>query len=156
MLDAGYLASSSSTNVPAPKRKENPIMKAQAWIKQCKMLVKWKSIVVVTLLFAMLVTVTSCAVTPRRRRRRAVAVVKSSGAVDVVYVKNAPPKPKSEVRSKRPGPKAVWVAGHWQWRGGKYVWMSGHWDRNPRGNAWIPGHWEKKPRGWAWIPGHWK
>jgi len=134
-------------------------MKAQAWIEQYKMLVKWKSIVVVTLLFAMLVAITSCAViTPRRRRGRgrAVAVVKPTGAVDVVYVQKAPPKPRSEVRSKRPGPKAVWVGGHWQWKGGKYAWMSGHWDRNPRGNAWIPGHWEKKPRGWAWAPGHWK
>jgi len=142
MLDARCRILDIRHLVPAPKRKENSIMKAQTWIEQCKMLVKWKSIVVVTLLFAMLVAVTSCAVTPRRRRGRAIAVVKPTGAVDVVYVQKAPPKPRSEVRSKRPGPKAVWVGGHW--------------DRNPRGNAWIQGHWEKKPRGWAWVPGHWK
>jgi hypothetical protein len=133
-------------------------MKAQSWIEQFKMLVKWKSVVVVALLFAMMVTVTSCAVTPHRRRHRgrAVAVVNPTGAVDIVYVQKAPPKLKVETRPKRPNAKAVWVSGYWQWRGGKYVWIPGHWDRNPRSSAWIPGHWDKRSRGWIWVPGHWK
>ena len=131
-------------------------MKAQSWIEQFRVLVKWKSIVVVALLFAMMVTVTSCAVTPHRRRHRAVAVVNPAGAVDIVYVQKAPPKLKVETRPNKPNAKAVWVSGYWQWRGGKYVWTSGHWDRNPRGSAWIPGHWDKRPRGWVWVPGHWK
>ena len=141
---------------PAPKRKENSIMKARSWIKQCKTLVKWKSIVVVTLLFAMLLALTSCAVAPRRRRGRAVMVANPGGNVDVVYVQKAPPKLKVETRPKKPNPKAVWVGGHWQWRRGKHVWVSGHWDRNPSGKAWMPGHWDKRARGWIWVPGHWQ
>jgi hypothetical protein len=45
---------------------------------------------------------------------------------------SAPPPPpaKVEVRPAAPGPKAVWVPGHWKWHGRR------------RGYDWVPGHWK--------------
>ncbi len=49
----------------------------------------------------------------------------------VVYDQPIPPPPKVEIRTACPYPGAVWVPGHWQWRGrGRgYVWAPGHWKR---------------------------
>ncbi|MCK5534985.1 YXWGXW repeat-containing protein [bacterium] len=48
------------------------------------------------------------------------------------YVK-APPAPavKTEIRTIRPYPRAVWVPGRWKWRRrrGRHVWIPGHWRR---------------------------
>jgi hypothetical protein len=40
-----------------------------------------------------------------------------------------PPPPKVEVKPPRPHARAVWVPGHWQWKGRRrgYVWVPGHW-----------------------------
>ncbi|MCD4814044.1 hypothetical protein K8S19_10190 [bacterium] len=50
----------------------------------------------------------------------------------MVVVKR-PPRPamRVEMKSVRPAPRAVWVAGHWQWkpRGKRWVWVPGHWRR---------------------------
>jgi len=72
-----------------------------------------------------------------------------------VYVPESPPPAKEEIKTPRPGPKAVWVSGHWKWSGGQYVWVPGHWAKNPRG-VWVKGHWKKTPRGWKWKKGHWR
>jgi hypothetical protein len=32
----------------------------------------------------------------------------------VVYVPGPPPAPRDEVKPPRPGPKAVWIDGHWK------------------------------------------
>ncbi len=136
-------------------------MKARLWTEKHWMLEKWERILVVALLVGALVgtliVVNGCAIVPGRRRRgRAVVAAKTPGGVDVVYVQKAPPKPKTEVRTKRPNKKAVWVPGHWQWNGRKYAWKKGHWNARPGGKTWVPGHWNKKPRGWKWVPGHWR
>lgn len=73
----------------------------------------------------------------------------------VVYVPNPPPGPKNEVKTPRPGPKAVWIDGHWNWSGSQWVWVSGYWVKNPKGH-WVAGHWQKTPHGWKWSKGHWK
>lgn len=52
------------------------------------------------------------------------------GCSTTTYVRPAPPPVKVEVRPARPHPKAVWIKGHWKWRG--------------------------RRRGWVWVPGHWK
>ncbi len=72
-----------------------------------------------------------------------------------IYVPEAPPPAKEEIKSPRPGPKAVWVAGYWKWSGGQYVWIPGHWVKKPNGR-WVTGHWEKRPRGWVYVKGHWR
>jgi len=116
-----------------------------------------KIVCIVTLLIGTLILVSGCAVVPRRQRRGRAVVVAGAGIdTKVVYVQKAPPKVMKENRPKKPGGKAVWMPGHWQWAGGKYVWVSGHWEKNPRGKTWVPGKWDKKSRGWVWISGHWQ
>ena len=137
-------------------------MKTRLWTEKRWMLGKRERILVVALLVGALVgtliVVSGCTVIPGRRRRRGRTVVaaKTPGGVDVVYIKKAPPKPKVEVRSKKPNKKAIWVPGHWQWNGRKYVWKSGHWGVRPGGKTWVTGHWQKSPRGWKRVPGHWR
>jgi hypothetical protein len=83
------------------------------------------------------------------------ALVLSVGCAGTIVVRDAPPPPKVEVKPARPGPKAVWIDGHWAWKGGKYTWVSGHWFKKPKG-TWVAGHWKKTPRGHVWVKGHWK
>lgn len=47
----------------------------------------------------------------------------------VVYDRRTPPPVKEEVRGYPPCRGALWVPGHWQWRG------------RHRGHVWVPGHW---------------
>ena len=77
------------------------------------------------------------------------------GCAATVYAPGPPPPRKAEVKPVPPGPKAIWVAGHWKWTGHEWAWVRGHWVKAPRGK-WVPGRWEKRPRGHVWIPGHWK
>ncbi len=73
----------------------------------------------------------------------------------VVYIPEPPPPLKTEIKTAKPGPNAVWIDGHWKWNGHKYVWKPGYWEKNPRG-TWVPGHYTKRSRGHVWVPGHWK
>ena len=59
-------------------------------------------------------------------------VLLATVAFEIVGCASTPPPPplRVEVRPARPGPKAVWVPGHWKWRG------------RARGHVWIPGHWK--------------
>ncbi len=77
------------------------------------------------------------------------------GCVEVV--RTGPPPARVEVRPALPYPEAVWIDGHWDYRGGNWVWAQGYWERRPfPGAVWIPGHWRETPGGWKWIPGHWR
>lgn len=76
----------------------------------------------------------------------------------VVYVQKGPPPLKVEVRNPAPHPRAVWIPGHWVWKGriDEYVWIPGHWEAEPKGNIWVPGYWHETPRGWVRVKGHWR
>ncbi len=78
------------------------------------------------------------------------------GFGQVVVIKKAPPVLRVEVKPAPPFARAVWIPGHWVWRGHTYVWVKGHWVKPRKGFTWVPGHWNKKRHGWVWIPGHWK
>jgi hypothetical protein len=79
----------------------------------------------------------------------------SQASAQVVSVNVGPPGPPPgyvEHRWHRPGPGAIWIAGHREWRGGTWVWVGGYWGYPPRpGLFWVPGHW----RHGYWHPGHW-
>jgi len=77
------------------------------------------------------------------------------GCAGTAQVSEAPPAPKVETRPAQPGPRAVWIDGHWAWKHGHYAWVSGHWERNPRG-TWVPGHWDQRGRHYVWVAGHWR
>jgi hypothetical protein len=49
----------------------------------------------------------------------------------VVYEQPAPPPSRVEIRTAAPCRGAVWVPGHWNWRG------------RGRGHVWAPGHWKR-------------
>jgi len=85
----------------------------------------------------------------------ATAMLLSFGCAGTVYVASEPPPPQVEVRPVSPGPRAVWIDGHWGLSHGKYRWAPGHWEKNAKG-TWVPGHWDKRPRGHVWLPGHWR
>jgi len=72
-----------------------------------------------------------------------------------IHVNIGPPGPPPgyhEHRWGRPGPGAVWIAGHREWRDGQWIWVGGYWTYPPRpGMVWFPGHW----RHGNWHPGHW-
>lgn len=72
----------------------------------------------------------------------------------VTVVTEEPPPPQVEVRTVAPGPKAVWIDGHWRWNGHRYVWVPGFWEAHARG-TWVSGHWDRRGRGHVWVPGHW-
>jgi len=76
-------------------------------------------------------------------------------AARAVYVKNPPPAARHEVRPARPFANAMWIGGHWEWRGNKYVWKSGHWVKPVKGKRWVSGHWKNTPRGYVWVKGRW-
>jgi hypothetical protein len=77
------------------------------------------------------------------------------GCAGVVYIPEPPPAPRAEIKPAPPGPKAVWIDGHWKWAGNKYIWKQGHWEKHPKGK-WVTGHYAKRGHGHVWVPGHWK
>src|SRR5439155_26063786 len=46
-------------------------------------------------------------------------------SIGVVYVDEAPPPPRVEVVSVRPGPEFVWIGGYWSWIDRTYAWGPG-------------------------------
>src|SRR3990172_10359826 len=51
----------------------------------------------------------------------------------------SPPAPQVESPGPPPGPNAVWIAGHWLWRGGLYDWVPGRWENAAPGASYVPG-----------------
>ena len=72
-----------------------------------------------------------------------------------VEVESEPPAPQVEARPVEPYGGAVWIEGHWYWRG-RWVWYPGRWDRPRTGWAWVPHHYQRYGRHWRDIPGHWQ
>ena len=70
------------------------------------------------------------------------------------YAESPPPAVEIEARVGRPSPYAVWIDGHWAWRGHAYYWVPGYWERHPHGR-WVPGNWAPQRRGYVWRRGHW-
>ena len=78
------------------------------------------------------------------------------GCAATVHVPTPPPAPRAETRGPRPGPRHVWIDGHWNYDGHRYVWVAGRWTAPEKSGDWVAGRWVKKPRGWVWVPGHWR
>src|SRR5215218_6468973 len=72
-----------------------------------------------------------------------------------VIVRQAPPRPATEVVVATPGPGYVWVAGHYSWREGNWVWIPGSWVTPPQpGTVWVNGRWDEGTN--SWTPEHWE
>lgn len=74
-----------------------------------------------------------------------------------MHTRFGPPAPPREMLTVRPGPRYVWVPGHYEWLRGRYVWVSGFWAIPPRrGAAWRPGYWAPRGSRYAWTDGYWR
>lgn len=49
-----------------------------------------------------------------------------------------PPAAFSETVPPRPDRRALWIDGHWAWRGGTFVWQRGGWVHVPPGTRYAP------------------
>jgi len=85
----------------------------------------------------------------------ALAVSFASSAQFFITVR--PVAPVVRIRPACPGPRHVWVAGEYAWRGGRYEYIDGYWAEPPlRHTRWVEGRWKHRRGGWFWVPGHWK
>jgi len=72
-----------------------------------------------------------------------------------VYVIDRPPPVRAELIPVAPGPRYIWVAGHWQRVGAGWAWAGGRYMVPPaRYRGWAPGAWHHGRRGWYYVDGH--
>jgi len=75
----------------------------------------------------------------------------------VVIVDAPPPAPLVEEIPGRPGPRHVWLIGHWRYRGGHYIWIHGRWAVPPRpGARFVAPHWEQRAGSYVFCEGYWQ
>ena len=68
----------------------------------------------------------------------------------------APPAPLQAVPSvPAPNPDAVFVPGHWTWRGDRYIWVPGYWVNYRPGWIWVPATYTWTPAGYVFVDGYW-
>jgi hypothetical protein len=75
-----------------------------------------------------------------------------------VYAPKEPPAPIAERPvGARPGRRAQWVPGYWEWDPAEsgYVWVGGSWQVPPIGSSWVNTRWARDSDGWYRVPGFW-
>ena len=110
----------------------------------------WTGLLVLVAALAAAPLVTGCTVHATTRPAHV------SGGV-VVYTQ--PPPPRRVVVSARPVAPyhgAVWIDGHWVWRGNQYVWVNGRWIRPRTGYVYVQPRWERRGNGWVHVQGSWR
>jgi hypothetical protein len=65
---------------------------------------------------------------------------------------SAPPAARVEKIGRRKG--AVWINGHWDWRG-EWVWVPGRFEKSRKGKRWRDRRWEQKGGVWVVVEGDW-
>jgi WXXGXW repeat (2 copies) len=95
---------------------------------------------------------------PKVTTERPVAVQEDRTPTRRVYAPKEPPALIIERPSgTRPGRRALWVPGYWEWdrdQGG-YVWVGGSWQIVPVGSVWVGTRWVRDENGWYRVPGYW-
>ncbi|MBA3394766.1 MAG: YXWGXW repeat-containing protein [Deltaproteobacteria bacterium] len=69
-------------------------------------------------------------------------------------VETAPPPPRAEVVSYRPG--YVWVQGYWTQGRGGWRWNDGHYVRERANHVYVQPRWERRGRSYVWVDGGWR
>lgn len=68
-----------------------------------------------------------------------------------------PPRQTNEIVVVAPARDAIWVPGHWSFRGHGYVWMPGHWEvPPPHARSYVEGHWERRGHRTYWVESYWR
>lgn len=84
------------------------------------------------------------------------AVVVGATVPSEVYVETAPPAIQEEVIPVSPGPRYIWIRGHYEWRDHRYVWFGGRWERPPhRDERWHDARWEVRGGRYFYVAGYW-
>ena len=73
----------------------------------------------------------------------------------IVVVPNAPPDPKTEVKTPCPGPGQIWVAGYWDFIDGHHVWRDGRWVQGKVGYEYVRARYEFDGKSWQFHVPHW-
>jgi hypothetical protein len=77
-------------------------------------------------------------------------------SLEIHFAANAPPRPRVERRTVRPGSDYTWVAGSWDWQGSQWGWLPGRWVRpEARNVAWVRPVYVRDGGGYRYQPGHW-
>jgi hypothetical protein len=85
-----------------------------------------------------------------------VTIATATPVVSTTVVTEAPPPVQSDVALARPGPKDVWLAGHWTWRDSRYQWMTAHWELPPSSGAvWVAPRCEQQGNVYKFTEGYW-
>lgn len=78
------------------------------------------------------------------------------GAVRIRIAPDAPPRPRYERRTPRPGPNHVWIAGYWDREGDSWGWAPGRWEEpSQRGSTWIRPQYRREGGAYRYEPGRW-
>lgn len=68
-----------------------------------------------------------------------------------------PPPAVREVVVVSPAPEAIWIPGHWRYRGGGYAWQPGRWEiPPPHARSYVAGHWERRGHRSYWVESYWR
>ena len=74
---------------------------------------------------------------------------------DPALIATPPPKPLAETKPAAPGPKYIWVAGHYIPVKGQWQWVAGRWSMPPTvESVWIQGTYDATTKHWS--EGHWQ
>jgi len=76
-----------------------------------------------------------------------------------VVLVDAPPPPlmHEDIPPHPPGPRHVWLEGHWRYYAGHYVWVGGHFELPPRTHArFVPPHWDQQGAAHLFVEGYWQ
>jgi hypothetical protein len=85
-----------------------------------------------------------------------VTVATATPVVSTTIVTEAPPLGQSDVALARPGPKDVWLTGHWTWREARYQWITAHWELPPNSSAvWVAPRCEQQGNVYKFTEGYW-
>ena len=67
---------------------------------------------------------------------------------------NAPPAPREEIVTYRPG--YVWIHGNWTRYGDRWSWHDGYYARERPGYVYEDGYWRRTGRNYVWVQGQWR
>ena len=86
----------------------------------------------------------------------ALSLLPALAGAQPIFVNQAPPPVRVEVRSPQPSPAHVWVPGAWGWSGHEHVWNAGRWETPPQpGHQWREARWEHQGERYQYTPGGW-